>query len=179
MSKADKLFQKAELEYITPFLKLWLAFNAWYKKDSEADNPAIKSDRDAINKYKGESKIKHYFFQFFESSSDSGKEFGESLSNIAIDVADNYELNNTSGHVHYTCVVNNPRIKNDKIKIGESSLFFLSTDKDHYYEETLEIIYAIRCALVHGDFDIENVYFNQLVRNAYKILYLIMGKVLE
>jgi hypothetical protein len=28
-----KLFDKSEIEYITPFLKLWMSFNNWYKED--------------------------------------------------------------------------------------------------------------------------------------------------
>jgi len=42
-----KLFDKSEIEYITPFLKLWMSFNNWYKQDI----PAIGTDRDAISDY--------------------------------------------------------------------------------------------------------------------------------
>ncbi len=33
MAQYKKLFAKSEIEYITPFLKLWMSFNAWYKQD--------------------------------------------------------------------------------------------------------------------------------------------------
>jgi len=179
MGKADKLFQKAELEYITPFLKLWLAFNCWYKKDSEADTPPITSDRQAIDKYKGESRIKHSFLQLFENTSDTGKQFNESLGNLTIDVIDNYHLNNNQGRVTYSGLHRNPRVKKDKTQIGNSNFYISITEKDQFYEETIEIIYAVRCSLVHGDFDIDNQYFIQLVENSYKLMYPIMQKVLE
>ena len=157
MGKADKLFQKAELEYIAPFLKLWLAFNCWYKKDSEADNPPITRDRQAIDKYKGESLIKHYFVHLFGNTSNIGKQFNESLGNLAIDLINNYQLNSTAGHITYTTLQKNPRKKRGKVQIGNSNFYLLTTDKDRYYEETIEIIYVIRCSLVHGDFDIDNI----------------------
>jgi len=35
-----KIFDKSEIEYITPFLKLWMSFNNWYKQD--LDNVPVK-----------------------------------------------------------------------------------------------------------------------------------------
>jgi len=178
LPKDFRLFQRAELEYITPFLKLWLAFNCWYKKDSEADNPPITTDRNAIDKYKQESRIKHYFFRFFNDTSDIGKQFNKALGNLAVESLDNYQLKNSSGNVVYSVLHKNPRVKNDKIQIGNSNYYLLITEKDLFYEETMEIIYAVRCSLVHGDFDIDNKHFTNLVEASYRVLYPIMGKVL-
>ena len=65
-----KLFDKSEVEYITPFLKLWMSFNNWYKKDL-SHLPDVKTDRDAINKYKtGQETIKREFLYLFNSKFD-------------------------------------------------------------------------------------------------------------
>ncbi len=179
LPKDFRLFQRAEIEYITPFLNLWLSFNCWYKKDSEADTPPITTDRGAINKYKQESRIKHYFTRFFNDASNVGKQFNEALGNLAVECLDNYQLTNNSGDITYSCLHKNPRVKNDKIKIGDSNYYLLTTQTDLFYEETIEIIYAVRCSLIHGNFDIDNKHFTSLVESSYKILYPLIGKVLE
>jgi hypothetical protein len=55
----------------------------------------------------------------------------------------------------------------------------LEENKEKFFEQTLEIIYQIRCNLVHGSFDIEDQYFLKLVESSYKILYPIMDRILQ
>lgn len=186
MSKADKLFQKAELEYITPFLKLWLAFNCWYKKDSEADNPRIDTDAKAIEKYKTGGLIKHHFLRFLEDNSVDGKKFNESIKFLVLNTEENYELKNKDDdRVRYTNLIENPEARtittDNLIQVSEGGKkYYIRNDqKEDFFAETLKVIYTIRCSLVHGDFDIENQHFIQLVENSYKILYPIMERVLE
>ncbi|OIO20918.1 hypothetical protein AUJ17_04365 [Candidatus Micrarchaeota archaeon CG1_02_47_40] len=186
MGKADKLFQKAELEYITPFLKLWLAFNCWYKKDSEADTPPIKTDAQAITKYKVSGKVKLYFLRFFEDTSTDGKNFNEAIRLFVLNAEENYEINDKDNNrVKYTILIENPASRtittDSLIKVGEGSkkYFIRSDQKEDFFSETLQIIYHVRCCLVHGDFDIDDQYFIQLVESSYKIMYPIMERVLE
>ena len=182
MGKADKLFQKAEVEYITPFLKLWLAFNCWYKKDSEADSPPIDIDSQAIKKYKIGGKIKHHFLRFFEDTSTEGKNFNDAIQMLVLNAEENYELKDKNGiRIKYSILSKNPTNKMGLIEISNgSSEYYISNDqKEDFFAETLQIVYAVRCCLVHGDFDIDNQYFIQLVESSYKILYPIMQRVLE
>ena len=186
MGKAEKLFQKAELEYITPFLKLWLAFNCWYKKDSEADNPLIKTDAQAILKYKVGGKVKLHFLRFFEDTSTDGKRFNEALKLFVLNAEETYELKDKDGNrVKYSLLIENPAARtittDNLIQVGEGSKkYFIRNDqKEDFFAETLQIIYQVRCCLVHGDFDIDNQFFLQLVENSYKIMYPIMERVLE
>ena len=44
MTRYKKLFERAEIEYITPFLKLWMSFNSWYKKEFEIMNELKKNN---------------------------------------------------------------------------------------------------------------------------------------
>ncbi len=64
MEQYQKLFDKSEIEYITPFLKLWMSFNNWYKKDK--DLKGIKTDREAIDNYKKHGRIKDEFLRIFD-----------------------------------------------------------------------------------------------------------------
>ena len=63
MAQYKKLFDKSEIEYITPFLKLWMSFNNWYKTDL----PSLKTDRDAINEYKNQGQIKTEFLRLLKT----------------------------------------------------------------------------------------------------------------
>jgi len=51
--------------------------------------------------------------------------------------------------------------------------------KELLFKDSLEIIYQIRCNLVHWSFDIENEYFLKLVESSYKILHPIMERILQ
>lgn len=186
MGKAEKLFEKAELEYITPFLRLWLAFNCWYKKDSEADDPPIKIDAQAIAKYKIGGKLKLHFLRFFEDASTEGKKFNEAIKLLVLNAEENYELKDKdSNRVKYSILIENPAprvITTDNlipVVEGGKKYYIRNDQKEDFFSETLQIIYAVRCCLVHGDFDIDNQYFIQLVECSYKIMYPIMERVLE
>ena len=177
MNRYKSLFDKAEVEYITPFLKLWMAFNNWYKHDL----PEIKTDRNAINKYKESGEIKETFKRFLSSKAETYRPFQEALANFVTGSHESHELGieirweRDAEYLH-----RNPGKKekedNQLEYIAETNKeYFLSPgEKDYFFVDTLENIYQVRCALVHGDFDIENLHFIQLVENSYHILYTIM-----
>jgi hypothetical protein len=173
-----KLFDKAEIEYITPFLKLWMSFNNWYKRDL----PDIKTDRKAIDEYKKSGKIKNEFLTIYNNSSDRGINFNYSLFGLILNLK-NYELKNHQENIiSYSCIEENKNGRNGNyhyISEQEKRFQILEEDKELFFQETLDIIYCIRSNLVHGSFDIENIYFQKIVESCYKILQPIMYKVLE
>jgi hypothetical protein len=186
MAKAEKLFQKAEIEYITPFLRLWLSFNSWYKKDSEADTPPIRWDEEAINKYRLGGKIKHHFLRLFGDTSNVGLSFKEAIKKIVLNIEETYILNDRTGNrVKYTLLIENPpaqTITRDNlltVSKGSKEYYIRNDQKEDFFSETFYIVYKTRCSLVHGDFDIENQYFLNLVESSYNILYPIMQRILE
>jgi hypothetical protein len=176
MEQYHKLFDKAEIEYITPFLKLWMSFNNWYKEDLEE----VKTDREAINKYKEHGKIKDEFLRLFDLSSEEGMSFNNALFKLILNLK-SYDLKNSKGNVNYSCVEENKDGRNGNyIFISEKKERFqiLEENKKLFFEETLDVFYCIRSNLVHGSFDIENEFFNKLIESSYKILQPIMRKVL-
>lgn len=182
MSQYKKLFDKSEIEYITPFLKLWMSFNNWYKKD--LSNTSIKTDRDAINNYKTQGEIKTNFLRLFEDSSELGIEFNIAIYELVLNIKNYKLLDRNDNPVDYErgLILENmdERSRLNPIYISETKLRFqISSDKKEIlFSNSLEIIYQIRSSLVHGDFDIENLYFSRLVKASYNILYPIMDRIL-
>lgn len=178
-----------------------MSFNNWYKKDLENTKIKIldkegkvkkddqgndkerelKTDRDAINEYKSNGKIKNEFLRLFEQSSEVGMKFNNSLFELILNL-NNYELKSKDSAVNYSCIAEN--------KDGRSGVYIYISEKrekfqipedkkELFFRETLDIIYCIRSNLIHGSFDIENDYFIKLVESSYKILQPIMYEVLE
>ena len=181
MTQYNKLFNKSEIEYITPFLKLWMSFNNWYKEDLDS----INRDADAINNYKESGKIKTEFLRLFDDTSELGIEFNISLYELVLNLK-NYSLKYPNGDsVEYEDDLIYENIDGrsglNPIYISETKRRFQipSDKKELFFKNSLEIIYQIRCNLVHGSFDIENQYFSKLVESSYKILYPIMDRILQ
>ncbi len=180
MSQYRKLFNKSEIEFITPFLKLWMSFNSWYKEDLGFET----KDIDAINHYKSQGKIKDEFLKLFSDTSDLGIDFNIAIYDMVNNLR-NYELKYSNGdRVKYKedlIYENIDGRRLDPIYISETKKRFQisSTKKEDLFNQSLDIIYQVRSSLVHGGFDIENEYFLKLVESSYKILYPIMERIFQ
>jgi len=184
LSQHLKLFEKSEIEYITPFLKLWMSFNNWYKQDLTD----VRTDRNAINEYKNQGLIKDEFLRLFSLNSDIGISFQNALFDLVLSLL-NYSLQDQRGNNISFRVQNEENEEIDLIlqnadnRGGREPIYIsqkrerfqiLNEHKELFFGQTLEIIYQVRCNLVHGNFDIENKYFIKLIESSYKILYPIM-----
>ena len=184
MTQYRKLFAKSEIEYITPFLKLWMSFNNWYKQDLEN----ARTDRDAINEYKEQGAIKNEFIRLFNLNSDIGISFQNALFDLVLNLR-NYDLrDNRDNQVNYIIDGQNLILENADRRGGREPIYIsqkrerfqiLEENREIFFEQTLEITYMVRNSLVHGNFDIENQYFINLIESSYKILYPIMERVLQ
>jgi len=144
-----KLFYESEIEYITPFIKLWISFNSWYKynlkwiyievekKNWEIKEKEIKTDKEAISYLKKEWELLNQFSILFKNNSNF--------------------------------------CKNVKLYLSMESKDL--DEKD--FENILDKIYKVRCDLFHWDYDIEDSDFINLVQNSYNILYPIMENILK
>ena len=103
--KHIKLFHNAGIDYITSFIKLWLSFNAWYKKEFEhmtisvdcngsIEERPVKQDWQAIKKCKEYEKIKGIFNSLLQTSDHNEKKrFLESVT-ILLKIKTGYEILN-------------------------------------------------------------------------------------
>lgn len=181
MSQYKKLFGKSEIEYITPFLKLWMAFNNWYKQDLQG----VTKDSDAINHYKTQGKIKDEFLRLFDDTSELGIEFNIAIYELILNLK-TYQLKYDNGNpVKFddNLILENVdgRSGLNPIYISETKRRFQipASEKERLFSNSLEVIYQVRCSLVHGSFDIENAYFLKLVESSYKIMHPIIDRILE
>lgn len=181
MSQYKKIFNTAEIEYLTPFFKLWMSFNNWYKQDLVW----VSKDSEAINYYKETWKIKDEFLRFFSLNSDIWLEFQNALYNLVLNIR-NYQLKYPNWDlVKYDdwLILENADSRWWKepiyISIDKKRFQILEENKEYFFKQTLNIIYQIRCTMVHWDYDVENIYFNKLVECAYKILYPILDKIIQ
>lgn len=198
-----KLFEKSEIEYITPFLKLWMAFNAWYKDDlvgitipirdnngnikknddwTNMEKP-IKTDADAINYYKTPwGQVKKTFIKLLTSRSPKDEPFQNALSSF-VKLIQEWEIDNLKypSNLFYQNPASKTIHANSLVYISpiQKEYYYSSSDEERFYEETLTLIYSIRCSLVHGDFDIEDKSFIGLIEYSYRILYPIMDIILQ
>lgn len=202
MAQCHKLFDKSEIEYITPFLKLWMSFNNWYKQnlstvlipiydqqgnvkknpDGTDKTKNITTDAEAIKYYKTGGEVKSEFIRLLNSRSPNDNPFQNGLSSFIKLIE---ELNNPDFQFSRDLFYKHPKQKTIDSKSlvyispTQQEYYYSSTDEDRLYEETLNLIYGIRCSLVHGNFDIEDRIFIGLVESSYKILYPIMDKILQ
>lgn len=181
MQQYNKLFDSAEIEYITPFLKLWMAFNNWYKQDLR-DFPNVRTDQDAINEYKKQGYIKKEFLRLLNGRSNEDENFqivlAEFVKKILELKQEKLEYPNDLFIIHPS----NDTVKNNALVFISSQItgfYYTDGDDERFFEETLDIIYKIRCKLVHGDFDIGEASFIDLVEKSYFILHPIMDRILQ
>lgn len=178
MAQYVKLYEKSEIEYITPFLKLWMSFNNWYK----ATLPKLRTDRDAINEFKTNGKIKTEFNRLLKGRSNIDEKFQDALAQFVKTINENtfpqieYPNDLFSQNPSKTTITRNSLVY---ISPNIKEFYYSDSDENRLFEFTLENIYQARCKLVHGDFDIQDSNFIDLIENSYRILQPIIFKIVQ
>lgn len=152
--------KKSEVDYITLFIPLWLALNAWMKDKYEE----ISKDRHLIDKLKSSqtSNLGHKFAKLIVNDNVFKAQFFElhrSLENANLEYDKNYD--NYNKKISFTnCIIDwkngsphfNSMIKtkgqHDKIKLGDN--FFVTNNRAELFASYIENLYQIRCLLFHG-----------------------------
>lgn len=164
--------QKADIDYFSPFISLWLAFNSWYR-DHYCDL-TDKRDRSFINNLKtdtttrnqplnnlkklmADEKIKENLK--FKSDLES---LIYSLNRASLRMLENQkhprQIKFESALIDYSKkdiddgYTNLIKAKGDREKLLLDELF-ITNDLDIFFAGLIEIIYQIRCLLIHGDLE--------------------------
>jgi len=173
MSNKDDWLKKAEIDYFSKFIPLWLAFNAWYRSHYP-DLPDPK-DRNFIDKVKDDNTPRNALFTAFKNlmqddASKNSIKFRSDLEalryslnriNLYYRKSSNEDLpfticferslicyqnlNDASSYEDIT-LMKNAR----KPKIVLSEMAFID-DTSKIFASLIEIIYQVRCYLFHGD----------------------------
>ncbi len=184
-------FVKSQVDYFSPFISLWLSCNNWYKF-----HYSLANDRAHIDKIKSDFSKSNKLYKEFERLFKSGytKEQKHLFTNIELL---HYSLNrkainapNLSGSLNFenvlidysqkssaiaytSIIIKNAKNKNGKLKASVNGVDFgdivFINDSQKVFAGLFEIIYQIRCLLVHGDFDPKDEN-QEIIKYCYLIL---------
>jgi len=184
-------FSKSQVDYFSSFVGLWLSCNSWYNF-----HYSLANDREHINKVKSDytntNKLFKEFDKLFNGSVTKEQKslFGNiellhySLNRKVLNAPSllkplNFEniLTDYSQKAILTAytsiIIKNPKTRTGKLKAGVNGVDFgeivFINDSKIVFAGLFEIIYQIRCLLVHGDLEPtdEN---HEIIKYSYLIL---------
>ena len=192
MSQSNSLewFKKAEMDYFAAFVKLWLSFNALYKRLFQNNNLG-RNDRKYIEALKNiDNSLKRRFKDLFEQDSDEGKEFRLYLmefirtydggifggKNIVKNEVIRPQMNgkivdeiNFKDFIH----PRNFQLKRKPkgyIKIGK---YYIRENPDEIWPYFVEVLYMVRNQLVHGELE-PTEDNHKIIKACYNVLNLLI-----
>lgn len=188
-------FEKSKIDYHSPFLTLWLSCNSWYNFHYGLDK-----DRENIDEIKKDvtykNKIYHNFKNFLESNNPKDKaniyNSIEQLHYALIQAELEYSGNNipngskinlntvlldyqSSPKKVENLIIDNAKTQSGKLKKNHQNAHDLGTlvligDTEKIFAGIFEIIYQVRCHLVHGSLK-PNPENHEVVKYCYLILF--------
>lgn len=179
---------KAEVDYFPQLVTLWLSTNSWYR--SHYSEITTKSDRKFLNKLRDDHSTRNKLFARFDKllQAEGTKGRAELINHIeglffALNTAlllwdeEKSDMAITFDNCLFT---NSPKtygsliVKSKTSGIRISDTLKLTIDKSVLFNGLLEIIYQVRCQLVHGQMDPkpEN---HEVVKQCYFLLHELMA----
>ena len=180
--------KRSEIDYIPPFISLWLSLNAWMR-----DRYTTDADRGRLELLKrGENKLSDRFAELIQATDSNGIAFRGSLGelqralvNARIPYDKKWQDNRWQNEVinFASCPVTwsdgAPELESvlktekqrQKVKIGDN--LWVENNINRVFAAYMEIVYQIRCALFHGNLapKLEN---ERVIRHLYLTLSMIM-----
>ena len=164
-TKIKEWYVQSLQEQFNPFIKLWIAFNGWYK----GKFPDARTDRDSINLCKQDEELLRYYQISF-----SVDEFCKYL-NMYGNELDKKPLENLT------------RLRDKKLRLnkmvdinqeGEQIVHFLDNSSEAF-EMYLDVIYRVRCNLIHCEKLPSNERDKLLTECSFKTLSAIMKQIIN
>lgn len=180
--------EKSEVDYFPQLVILWLSTNSWYR--SHYSEIASRKDRDFLNKLRDDHSTRNKLFARFDKllQADETKARAELISTIeALSFALNRalllwdEADAGSAITFENCLMTpNPKtygnlvVSKHSAGITISSTLKLTDNKSLVFNGFLEIIYQVRCQLVHGQLE-PNDDTHEAVKQVYFLLRILMS----
>jgi len=183
-------YSSADIDYLAPFMKLWVSFNCWY--NIALSNP---KDREAIDWLKINQDLQGSLRNILRLNSDEGKDFRKALSNLIEETRNQPLINNKNKNVlflksditkqtkekylQYRKQIKDTDAKieeqtledftynNDGIILDDDSTVIITNDSKQILNEIIEVIYQVRCQIFHGLLDTQDKRTQRLVKNSY------------
>ncbi len=180
---------KAEVDYFPQLVILWLSTNSWYR--SHYSEITGKRDRDFLNKLRDDHSTRNKLYNRFDKLLQAAgtKDNAELLKHIE---GLFFALNNatllwdegiSSSALRYdNCLFNpapnktygNLMVKRNTSGIRISETLKLTDNKSILFNGLLEIVYQVRCHLVHGQLEPNNEN-HEVVKQCYFLLHELMS----
>ena len=184
--------QKANIDYFSPFVSLWLGFNSWFRAHYCEIEPKI--DRNYINQLKTDNTARNQTLTNFKNlmAEDKTKEnirFKSDLESLIyslnrVDLKNpdpskyKYAIKFETALIDYerknevSAYVNLKKEKGDRGKIQLDSLY-VTDDLNILFAGLIEILYQIRCLLIHGNLEPEEEN-HEVIKYCYFVLLALM-----
>lgn len=178
----------AEVDYYPQLVILWLSTNSWYR--SHYSEITAKRDRDFLNKLRDDHSTRNKLYSRFDKllQAEGTKGHAELLNHIeglffALNTAVllwDEEQSNSAITFENCLLTPNPKtygsltVKPRASGIRISDTLKLTGDKSALFNGLLEIIYQVRCQLVHGQME-PNAENHEVVKQCYFLLYALMS----
>ena len=189
-SNSLEWFKKAEVDYFASFVKLWLSFNALYKRLFQNDNLG-RNDRNYIEALKNrDNSLKRRFKRLFDENSDEGKEFRLYLmefirtydggifggKNITKNEIIRPQMNGQNlDEINFGDFIHPQNFQLRRkpkgyIKIGK---YYVKENPDEIWPYFIEVLYMVRNQLIHGELEPtdEN---HKIIKACYNVLNLLI-----
>lgn len=186
--------QKANIDYFSPFVSLWLGFNSWFRSHYCEIEP--KNDRNFINTLKADTSARNKILENFKNlmSEDKIKEnirFKSDLESLIYSL-NRVDLRNPDQSKYKQVIkfetalidysrkddnsayINLLREKGDRNKIQLDEKYVLD-DLNILCAGLIEILYQSRCLLIHGNLEPEEEN-HEVIKYCYFILYALMDE---
>ena len=177
----------AEVDYYPQLVILWLSTNSWYR--SHYSEITTKRDRDFLNELRADHSTRNKLYARFNKSlqAEGTKGRAELLNHIeglffALNTALllwDEEQSNSAIKFENCLLAPNPKTYGSLIVKSRSSgtrisgTLKLTDDKSVLFNGLLEIIYQVRCQLVHGQME-PNAENHEVVKQCYFLLRALM-----
>ena len=193
--------EKAEIDYIPPFMSLWVSLNAWMKNRFD-----FSRERDGIEQLKGSaSLLLDKFIELMGTSDINGVlfrgYFGE-LHRALLNVHIPYNIRRDKIVNFECCIIDwnhgDPQFESILVEDRDNNFSIeTSAELDEFIQETIEldselrvenaperlffayieIVYQVRCALFHGDLSPNSEENKRVIQHLYLTLSMIMENI--
>lgn len=179
--------EKSEVDYFPQLVILWLSTNSWYR--SHYSDIASKRDRDFLNKLRDDHTTRNKLFNRFNRvlQAPETKDHAELVSTIeALSFALNRALllwdeDDAGSSITFENCLLTPypktygslAVKKQASGIRISDTLKLTDDKSALFNGFLEIVYQVRCQLIHGQLK-PNTETHEAVKQVYFLLRILM-----
>jgi len=169
-----KWYNQSKIEYITPFLKLWFAFEGYLKQIFPTEN----NQRGLIEKIKNVSHLFAWFEKYINESSEAGDIFRNAIERLTKLTDINPLLNNMGERISFSSLIYR-RERPLEIEVFKFQGVNLIRDYQAIFKQLIEVIYQVRCNLMHGNFSLDNYTHLELLEKVYIALNMMFGSIIK